>query len=97
MDISRSKAVQSQYIIFRYLSCIMIRETIMILLHSVRVLHRDWLVVGGLDTKMSIFMLPPCFYTQNTQFSMFFSAVVVGGVSECWVRPPTVGKTLLGI
>ena len=32
------------------------------------VLPRDWLMVGGLDTKRSIFILQPCFCTQNTQF-----------------------------
>ena len=46
-------------------------------------------MVGGLGIKNAIFILQPCFYTQNTQFSMFFATVVVGGVSECWVRPPS--------
>ena len=43
-------------------------------------------VVAGLGTKMSIFILQPFFYTQNTQFSMFFPRVVVGGRPA----PPTV-------
>ena len=38
---------------------------------------------------MSILTLQPCFYTENAQFSMFFSTVVVDGMSECWMRPPS--------
>ena len=37
-------------------------------------------------------LTPKCFYTQNNQFSMFFPTVVVGGVSECWVRPPSAAR-----
>ena len=55
----------------------------------IRVLPRHWAVIGGLGTDMSIFILQPCFYTQNTQFSKFFPTVVVGGMSECWARPPS--------
>ena len=37
-----------------------------------RVLARHWIVVGGLGIKNAIFIVRRCFYTQNTQFSMFF-------------------------
>ena len=39
--------------------------------------------------KNTIFIVQSCFYTQNTQSSMFFPTVVVSGVSESWVRPPS--------
>ena len=40
----------------------------------------QWWAVLALE--MSNFILQPCFYTQNTQFSMFFLTVVVGGMSR---------------
>ena len=44
-------------------------------------------MVGGLGTKMSIVRVQPCFYTHNTQCSMFLpTVVVVGGLSEYCVQ-----------
>ena len=53
------------------------------------VLHRDWLVVGDLDTKMLILTLQTCFYTQNTQFPIFFQLLWWAACQEYWVRPPS--------
>ena len=52
-----------------------------------------------LASKNVIFIVQPCFYTQNTQFPMFCPTVVVGNQSAGRGRsaPPIVGRTLLYI
>ena len=57
---------------------------------SPRVLPRHWAVVGGLGIKNVNFHATAMFFILNIlSFPCFFPTVVVGGMSECWVRPPS--------
>ena len=55
------------------------------------------ILVGGLGIKNAIFIVQPCFYTQNTQFSIFFQLLWWAPYQSAGCgRPalPTVGRTL---
>ena len=66
---------------------------------SCSVLSRHWIVVGGLGIKKRLFYSTANdFYTQNTQFSMFFPLVwwtVYQSAGYGRPAPPTVGRVLI--